>query len=157
MMARQAEAAFRQAMNTDPGRIADIFLASRAAFLPYARSPHSADAIRAWVRDILLPSENVTVASVEDRLVGFMATRRHDGISWIMQLYLDPSHVGQGIGSCLLARALETMPPPIRLLTFFQNTGARRFYERHGFSPILFTDGHANEERCPDVLYERAG
>jgi ribosomal protein S18 acetylase RimI-like enzyme len=157
MTIRQAEAALRQATNMDRARIADIFLASRAAFLPYARSPHSADAVRAWVRDILLPSENVTVASIEDRLVGFMATLQHDNISWITQLYLDPSHVGQGIGSCLLTRALETMPRPIRLHTFFQNTGARRFYERHGFSPILFTDGYANEERCPDVLYELAG
>jgi hypothetical protein len=36
------------------------------------------------------------------------------------------------------------------------NAGARRFYERHGFSAIEFTDGSANEERCPDVLFELA-
>ena len=38
--------------------------------------------------------------------------------------------------------------------TFQANAGARRFYERHGFVPVEFTDGQANEERCPDVLYE---
>jgi hypothetical protein len=40
------------------------------------------------------------------------------------------------------------------LWCFQRNTRARRFYERRGFAPIRFTDGSANEERCPDVLYE---
>jgi ribosomal protein S18 acetylase RimI-like enzyme len=64
--------------------------------------------------------------------------------------------VGLGIGSRLLDCALATAPRPIRLYTFQQNTGARRFYERNGFLPIRFTDGAANEEQCPDVLYECA-
>lgn len=25
---------------------------------------------------------------------------------------------------------------------------------RHGYRAIEFTDGHSNEERCPDVLYQ---
>ena len=54
----------------------------------------------------------------------------------------------------LLAHAMRTLELPIRLYTFQANVGARRFYERHGFVAIEFTDGHANEERCPDVLYE---
>jgi hypothetical protein len=33
---------------------------------------------------------------------------------------------------------------------------ALSFYERHGFRAIAFSDGSANEERCPDVLYELA-
>ena len=45
---------------------------------------------------------------------------------------------------------------PIRLYTFQTNAGARRFYERYGFRAIRFTDGRANEEHCPDVLYELA-
>lgn len=43
---------------------------------------------------------------------------------------------------------------PLRLYTFQANHGAMRFYERHDFLAIAFTDGQANEERCPDVLYE---
>lgn len=50
----------------------------------------------------------------------------------------------------------RTRPFPIRLYTFQQNAGARRFYGRSGFASIQFTDGSANEERCPDVLYELA-
>jgi hypothetical protein len=37
---------------------------------------------------------------------------------------------------------------------FQPNNEARRFHERNGFSPIRFTAGGANEEKCPDVLYE---
>ena len=69
---------------------------------------------------------------------------------------LAPNHVGNGIGTLLLAHALKTLPSPVRLHTFQANHGARRFYERHGFTAIAFTDGQGNEERCPDVLYELA-
>ena len=34
-----------------------------------------------------------------------------------------------------------------------RNTGARRFYERHGFVEAGRTDGRGNEEGVPDVLY----
>jgi ribosomal protein S18 acetylase RimI-like enzyme len=144
----------RRALASDAECIASILLASRAAFLPYAVSPHTEDDVRAWVRDVLLPVEIVTVATENHAVVGAMAVRRDDGISWITQLYLDPPWVGRGIGSILLRHALVTMPRPIRLFTFQQNSGARRFYERNGFAPIRFTDGSDNEERCPDILYE---
>src|SRR5258708_39662269 len=105
--------ALRPAMLADAARIADILLASRAVFLPYAPSPHTDDDVRAWVRDILLPREDVTVATIADHIVGVMATHRSGGITWITQLYLAPSHVGQGIGSRLLGRALATASRPI--------------------------------------------
>ena len=31
---------------------------------------------------------------------------------------------------------------------------SRKELERRGFAAIAFGDGSANEERCPDVLYE---
>jgi hypothetical protein len=34
------------------------------------------------------------------------------------------------------------------------NDAARLFYEKHGFKAIAFADGSANEEQCPDILYE---
>jgi GNAT superfamily N-acetyltransferase len=153
---RPMSTTLRPATHGDAARIADVLLESRAAFLSYAPSPHTDKEVRAWVCDILLPREDVTVATIADHIVGVMAMHRSDGITWITQLYLAPSHVGLGIGSRLLGRALATAPRPIRLYTFQKNTGARRFYERNGFLPIRFTDGAANEERCPDVLYECA-
>jgi GNAT superfamily N-acetyltransferase len=146
----------RAALTADAARIAEILLTSRRAFLPYARSPHTDDEMRAWVRDTLLPSQDVTLAAAGAEIVGVLAVSELQDVSWITQLYLDPAHVGRGIGSRLLAHALATPPRPIRLYCFQQNAGARRFYERHGFAPIAFGDGSGNEERCPDVLYELA-
>ena len=149
-------AELRAAGAADAERIAEILLTSRKAFLPYALSPHSDGEVRTWVRTTLLASQAVTVALTERRIVGVLALANADGVSWLTQLYLDPAHVCRGIGSRLLAHAMATAPRPIRLYCFQQNAGARRFYERHGFAPIAFTDGNGNEEHCPDVLYELA-
>jgi RimJ/RimL family protein N-acetyltransferase len=54
----------------------------------------------------------------------------------------------------MLERARRELGSVIRLYTFRANTVSRRFYERHGFRAVAFSDGHTNEERCPDVLYE---
>lgn len=153
---RVSRIVLRAANDADAEHIAAVLLASRKTLLPFAPLAHSDDEVRAWVREVLLPSEAVTVATVDDRIVGVLAVTRQHGASWITQLYLHPSHVGQGIGSRLLACAIASAARPIRLYTFQQNVGARRFYERNGFVPIEFTDGSANEERCPDVMYELA-
>jgi len=86
--------------------------------------------------------------------VGMLAVSRDAEASWITQLFLVPDHVGRGLGSRLLKHALKQLGSPVRLYTFQANVRARRFYERHGFRAIAFGDGSANEERCPDVLYE---
>lgn len=149
-------ATLRAATSSDAECIAEVLLASRATFLPYARLAHTDGEVRTWVRAVLLSSESVTVAVVKSQVIGVLALAQHDGISWLTQLYLHPAHVAQGIGSKLLAYAIATALPPIRLYTFQQNVGARRFYERNGFVPTEFTNGSANEEQCPDVLYELA-
>jgi GNAT superfamily N-acetyltransferase len=122
--------------------------------MPYAPSAHSEQEVREWVATFLVPSGGVTVAELQGQVVATMATQRSESCAWVTQMAVDPSLVGRGIGSLLLAQAIRTLPRPIRLYTFQANVGARQFYERHGFKPIEFTDGHANEERCPDVLYE---
>lgn len=101
-----------------------------------------------FIREILLPNRQVTVAEAEGRIVGFIAVTGE----WVEQLYLDPAWTGQGIGSRLLAAATTGMPT-VKLHCFQANTGARRFYERHGFRAEAFGDGSANEEGLPDILY----
>lgn len=144
----------RAAVAEDSPRVAAVLLASRQAFLPYAPLAHTDTEVRQWVRDVLIPAGNVTVACAGGAVVGVLATVREPGVSWIDQLYVLPGHTGQGIGSALLAHALASLEPPVRLYTFQANVRARSFYERHGFRAIAFSDGKANEERCPDVLYE---
>jgi ribosomal protein S18 acetylase RimI-like enzyme len=60
---------------------------------------------------------------------------------------------GQGIGSDLLRQA-QAAAPALTLWTFQANTGAQRFYLRHGFREALRTQGEANDEGLPDIRYE---
>ena len=143
----------RPASGHDAPRVAQLLIDTRSKFMPYAPSAHSDDEVREWVATTLVPGGGVIVAEVHGRVLGAMATAR-DGCAWITQMAVDPAVVGRGLGSTLLAHALSTLPRPIRLYTFQANNGARRFYERHGFAAVAFTDGQGNEEHCPDVLYE---
>ncbi|WP_116390117.1 MULTISPECIES: GNAT family N-acetyltransferase [unclassified Mesorhizobium] len=101
-----------------------------------------------FIRDILLPNQQVTVVVAGESIIGFIAVNG----DWVEQLYLDPAWTGQGIGSRLLAQATAGMRS-IKLRCFQANTGAQRFYERHGFRAEAFGDGSANEESLPDILY----
>lgn len=138
----------RPAREADAATIADVWLASFRA--TYAFPPaHPDDEVRAWVRDHLLPNTATWVAELDRRVIGFLSIA--DG--WIEQLYVEPEHTGTGVGSRLIQLAKETFPAGLQLWTFQVNDGARRFYERHGFTAVEMTDGAGNEEHQPDVRY----
>jgi GNAT superfamily N-acetyltransferase len=153
---RQAplNASLRPATAYDAPRVTELLIGVRDAFMPYAPAVHSKAQMHEWVVRSLVPSGGVTVAEWDGEVVGIMATEASKAVSWIHQMAVAPRLVNRGVGTLLLAHALRTLVPPIRLYTFQANAGARRFYERHGFEPLEFTDGQANEEHCPDVLYE---
>jgi GNAT superfamily N-acetyltransferase len=71
----------------------------------------------------------------------------------LSQLYLDPDWRGRGLGDRFVGLAKERSPEGLHLWTFQVNKPAHRFYERHGFVAVEFTDGSTNEEREPDVRY----
>ena len=147
----------RPATHMDAEQVASVLLASRKAFVAFAPLAHADDDVRRWIANVLIPAGGVTVAVTDDShagVVGMMAVSQHDGVGWIDQLYLHPSSVGRGIGSRFIRSAKESLGSPIRLYTFQENAGARRFYERHGFRATAFSDGADNEEHSPDVLYE---
>lgn len=112
---------------------------------------HTADEDLAFIRDMVLPQQSVTVAEAGGEIVGFVAA--HKG--WINLLYLHPAWTGQGIGSRLLEEATAG-GDEARLYCFQANAGARRFYERHDFRAAAFSAGSGNEEGLPDVLYTRS-
>ena len=60
----------------------------------------------------------------------------------------------QGTGIRLLAIARHAAGNRMSLFVFVKNLGARRFYERHGFTAVEESDGSRNEEGEPDVRYE---
>jgi chorismate mutase len=70
---------------------------------------------------------------------------------WLHSLYVAPGLTGEGIGTMLLDLAKSLHPAGLGLWAFQSNTGARRFYGRHGFGEVRWTDGSDNEEGEPDV------
>ena len=83
-----------------------------------------------------------------------MAVSQKKSRSWIEQLYIAPEFVSHGVGCKFIAKAKSILSPPIHIRTFQENWVARRFYERHGFKILEFSDGSNNEENCPDILFE---
>lgn len=142
----------RIATQSDANMLANLYLASRKEYISFAPLVHSDAAIQQWMHDILIPSTQVWIVEKNDVILGMIAIAEKHDVNWIEQLYVLPQATGQGVGSLLMAKA-KSFNRPIRLRTFQENLGARRFYERHGFKIIEFSDGSGNEEHCPDMLY----
>jgi GNAT superfamily N-acetyltransferase len=134
----------------DAPAAARVHRASRIRAMPWLAILHSAEDDVAWMRDVVFPSQSVWLACAGDTLVGIAARKG----TWLEHLYVAPGWTGRGIGARLLARAASESPV-LDLWAFQRNAGARRFYERHGFVAVEFTDGSGNEEREPDVRYRR--
>lgn len=147
-------ATLRPARAEDAAAVANVLVSSRLAYMPFAPSAHSREDVRGWVGTHLIPDCRTTVAIIDGEIVGVIAVSESAGTAWINQLFLLPGWVGRGIGSQLLLHAHAALPRPIRLYAFQAHSRARRFYERHGYKAMEFTDGQCNEEKCPDVLYE---
>jgi ribosomal protein S18 acetylase RimI-like enzyme len=144
----------RKASLADATAIANIYLSSRKEFVFFAPLAHSDESIYQWVHEILIPTSQVFVAEENSVIIGMMALSKKRRIGWIDQLYLSPEVVGRGVGTLLVKTAKSMLGSPIRLYTFQENVRARRFYEKHGFQILEFSDGSGNEENCPDALYE---
>lgn len=143
----------RIATQADSDVITNIYLSSRKAYVSFAPLIHSDSAIQHWINDILIPNAQVWLVEQDKVMIGMMAIIEKNKINWIDQLYILPGHTGHGIGSLLIDK-VKSFHLPIRLHTFQENIGARKFYEQHEFKILEFSDGSENEEHCPDMLYE---
>ena len=111
----------RPASGSDAAVIATMMRASLNAFdwMPVLHTPKE-DLF--FIRDIVLPRQQVTVAEAGPVIAGFIAVNG----DWVEQLYLDPAWTGQGIGSRLLMDATVALSVT-KLHCFQANSGARRF------------------------------
>ena len=104
------------------------------------------------------------VAELDGRVVGWAAYGPYrdgevrTGDAELYAIYLDPAHLGSGIGRALLAASVERCSgyPRMFLWVLKGNTRARRFYERAGFradgaEEPFDVDGVA----VPEVRYAR--
>ncbi len=152
------EAVLRAARANDAGDCALTYLRSREFALPEVPCIHDESEVRRWMADEVIGHADVTVAEVDGLVVGLMVlVAGRNRTAWIEQLYLDPAWMGRGLGRRMIERAVERAPGGLQLWTFAANAGARRFFEREGFVAAEFTDGEGNEERAPDVRYQRVG
>ena len=144
--------AIRRGGAHDARAAADLYLRARAAALHAGSMPagvHDDDDVRGYFASHIVEACELWVAEQDGALAGILVL---DG-DVVDQLYVEPGLTGRGIGSALLAVAKRERPQGLALWAFQSNTGARRFYERHGFIEVRRTDGRDNEERAPDVLY----
>lgn len=148
----------RPARAADADAVATVLRVSRQVLMPFSPSAHTEEENAQWVAQHLIPGGGVTVAEHAGQVVGVLAVSSQAEAHWIDQLYVHPSQAAVGVGGALLRHALKQLARPalpVRLYTFQANHHARGFYEAHGFRAVAFSDGQGNEEKCPDVLYER--
>ena len=145
----------RSAGRDDADRITSVFLASRAAALPYLPDLHTLAETLEFFQNVVLPQQQVWVARSEDGDVVGFAALHHD---WLDHLYVRPDLRGAGVGSVLLEAARDAAGEHLQLYCFQRNQQARAFYESRGFAIVASSDGSGNEEREPDLTYrwERA-
>jgi len=96
--------------------------------------------------ELLMAAAQVMVARTQGRIVGFLGRRDSD----IQALYVAARFRDRQVGAGLLNIA-KSQVPQLGLWVFQANTGARRFYARHGFVEGEFTTGQGNDEKLPDV------
>jgi predicted N-acetyltransferase YhbS len=143
------DVAIRAAVQDDAGAIADVYLASFRDRYDFPLA-HTDEQVRHWIREILLPQDEVWVATDSGgSVVALMALTSN----MVAQLYVAPGWTGRGIGSRLITLAKARRPDGLELYTFLVNVGARRFYARHGFDEVERGDGSGNEEGQPDVRF----
>jgi GNAT superfamily N-acetyltransferase len=141
----------RRADSDDAQAVADLLARSRrAAAGAIPAAVHSDAEAREWISTVVLPEREVWL--IEDADSGPLAVLILDG-DWVDQLYVEPGYTGMGLGSRLIELAKSRRPTGLQLWTFVTNTGAQRFYRRHGFVMAETTDGSGNEEHAPDIRF----
>lgn len=136
----------RQAKVKDAPSFAAIHLTALSMAMPNMRRVHTVEEDLIYFTRVVI-SQKCWVGEIHNETAGFIALND----SWVNHLYVLPQFQGIGIGSKLLEVAKEKSPHSLQLWTFQENIRARTFYKKHGFVEVELTDGHANEERTPDV------
>jgi ribosomal protein S18 acetylase RimI-like enzyme len=140
----------RTARAADADAFTAVFLASRAAALPWLPDLHTDAETRHFVEHQVLATGTTWLAVDPDgAVVGFAALHGSE----LEHLYLRPDRRREGIGRLLLDTVRRASPHGLTLYVFERNTAARAFYEAAGFRVLATGDGSGNEEGLPDLRY----
>ena len=144
--------AIRRGGAHDARAAADLYLRAREAALRAGSIPagvHDDDDVRGYFASHIVEACELWVAEHDGALAGILVL---DG-EFIDQLYVEPGLHRPRDRQRPAGRRQARAPAGPAAVGLPENTGARRFYERHGFVEVRRTDGRDNEERAPDVLY----
>ncbi len=137
----------RRATRNDAAAVGNVFVRARdeMTYLPRIVDEH-----RPLLGGLFVDRDEIWVAERDGAVVAFAGVNG----DVLTHLYVDPVDQNHGLGTALLDHAKGLRPERLELWVFQKNAGARRFYERHGFSLVRLTDGADNMEKEPDALYE---
>jgi ribosomal protein S18 acetylase RimI-like enzyme len=113
--------------------------------------PHSLAEQREYFLAQVLPQNQVTLAVLGSKLVGFVAASEVS----VAQLHVQVGLHRKGIGSALLALSKVRSKGSLWLYAFAQNARACRFYEKHGF--VATERGFEPNWQLEDVKYSWSG
>ena len=116
-------------------------------FIPQEQGRSVADD-DAFFREHILPRCAIWIAVERNHVVGFLAM----ATSYVDRLYVHPGAQRRGVGTALLAKAIEVSPGGIELHTHQKNTKARAFYDKAGLTAVRFGITPPPESE-PDVEY----
>ncbi len=118
----------RPARAEDAAACEVVFVAARRTW--HWHPPDSAD-------DLAAESKGERQWVAEDRqagVIGFASVWVELDLWFLHHLFVYPDRQGRGIGAAILQAVVDCARPlPIELKTSTENTGAVRFYQRHGF------------------------
>ena len=119
-----------------------------------------ADGRRRWRTTLSEPTPDRVVVVVEDPVDGHVCGFAALGAAEVMAINLEPEAWGRGLGSALLAGALDALRehevPEVHLWVLEANARARRFYERAGWSADGgVKDGDFGGRTLREVRYRR--
>lgn len=137
----------RRARAQDAPALADLFWASRQANAPAIPLPvHPRSSVEPFLRHLVAEREVWVAVDDGDEPAALLVL----GDDELEHLYVAVGRTGAGLGSRLVGLARERRPEGLALHVFETNTGAVRFYRRHGFEVVGGSDGD-NEEGAPDL------
>ena len=139
----------RRALLADMPALARLNYHTVRTSLPFVPEVHPAhEVVDYFSGPFFAKAEFWMAEDVAGEALGYIAFRP----DFVEHLFIRPQSQGQRVGVALLDKA-KRGASELSLWTFQQNLRARRFYETHGFTVVVETDGLDNEEKLPDVLY----
>ncbi len=136
--------------SSDLDRVMDIWRCASEIAHPFLVGELDADA--ELVRNLYVPSADITVAEENSRVLGFVAIIG----SVVGALFVDTSSHRRGIGRQLMDHA-QAVHGPLSLEVYLENRTARDFYAALGYREVLchMTDDQGRPHRLVQMVAQR--